>query len=166
MATSSSTPPLLLLLLLCYAFIFVTTSAQDTKDPATETDSPPETAPETASETTSEASPGTENNPQDALPPTDPALPPAHLPAGRPQVPHLPVQAGVLPHRGEDGPQERSLHRPHHLPGGCAPCPPFHPHHHILRTCRALRRVAVAGCWLDTLVHCWRTPGLDTCCLV
>merc|ERR1719319_6732 len=60
MATSSSTPPLLLLLLLCYAFIFVTTSAQDTKDPAPETDSPPETAPETASETTSEASPGTE----------------------------------------------------------------------------------------------------------
>merc|ERR1719319_515269 len=56
MATSSSTPPLLLLLLLCYAFIFVTTSAQDTKDPAPETDSPPETAPETASE----ASSGTE----------------------------------------------------------------------------------------------------------
>merc|ERR1712129_221127 len=55
MATSSSTPPLLLLLL-CYAFTFVTTSAQDTKDPAPETDSPSETA----SETTSEASPGTE----------------------------------------------------------------------------------------------------------
>merc|ERR1719319_1436527 len=42
MATSSSTPPLLLLLLLCYALTFVT-SAQDTKDPATETDSPPGT---------------------------------------------------------------------------------------------------------------------------
>merc|ERR1712129_490341 len=56
MATSSSTPPLLLLLLLCYALTFVTTSAQDTKNPATETDSPPETAPETAFE----ASPGTE----------------------------------------------------------------------------------------------------------
>merc|ERR1712204_71761 len=55
MATSTSTPPLLLLLLLCYALTFVT-SAQDTKDPATETDSPPETAPEAASE----ASPGTE----------------------------------------------------------------------------------------------------------
>merc|ERR1712129_559270 len=55
MATSSSTPPLLLLLL-CFAITFVTTSAQDTKDPAPETDSPPETAPETAPE----ASPGTE----------------------------------------------------------------------------------------------------------
>merc|ERR1712129_102387 len=55
MATSSSTPPLLLLLLLCFAITFVTTSAQDTKDPAPETDSPPETAPETAPE----ASPGT-----------------------------------------------------------------------------------------------------------
>merc|ERR1719509_111096 len=42
MATSSSTPPLLRLLLLCYALTFVT-SAQDTKDHATETDSPPGT---------------------------------------------------------------------------------------------------------------------------
>merc|ERR1712129_152065 len=56
MATSTSTPFLLLLLLLCFAISFENTSAQDTKDPATETDSPPETAPETAFE----ASPGTE----------------------------------------------------------------------------------------------------------
>merc|ERR1712129_83866 len=55
MATSTSTPFLLLLLLLCFAISFENTSAQDTKDPATETDSPPETAPEAASE----ASPGT-----------------------------------------------------------------------------------------------------------
>merc|ERR1712129_545902 len=55
MATSTSTPFLLLLLLLCFAISFENTSAQDTKDPATETDSPPETAPETAFK----ASPGT-----------------------------------------------------------------------------------------------------------